>query len=137
MVDEQRKNLNTLCDRLEDGTYKQGANVLRNLFDGFCCLGVACDIANPNGWREFGYCHIMYDKIAFAPEVIQKEFGFTQSCDFVFTRNQVDKYGIKTMYTNRKVSLTEINDSGATFKQIAALIRGEILCQPQQTNVET
>jgi len=46
---------------LRSGTYAQTQNVLRN-HEGFCCLGVLCDLVDPDGWQEpngdetkFGY----------------------------------------------------------------------------------
>jgi hypothetical protein len=37
---------------LRSGDYKQGAHRLRTVNDCFCCLGVLCDIINPDGWVE-------------------------------------------------------------------------------------
>ena len=36
---------------LRSGEYKQTGNVLRNL-DGFCCLGVLCDILDSGKWNN-------------------------------------------------------------------------------------
>lgn len=38
---------------LRSGVYSQTSEKLRN-GDSFCCLGVACDIWNPDGWRMGG-----------------------------------------------------------------------------------
>lgn len=32
--------------------YKQGAGGLRNLSDEYCCLGVLCDVVDPEGWAR-------------------------------------------------------------------------------------
>ena len=41
-------------EALRSGDYKQGRNALKQ--DGcFCCLGVLCDIIDPNGWNEYGH----------------------------------------------------------------------------------
>lgn len=40
---------------LRSGEYEQGRNYLCNDHSGdytFCCLGVLCDLINPNGWRS-------------------------------------------------------------------------------------
>ena len=36
---------------LRSGDYKQGKYALRKSNGTFCCLGVACDINDPNGWE--------------------------------------------------------------------------------------
>lgn len=36
-------------EALRSGKYRQGTRALRS-DRGFCCLGVACDIIDPNGW---------------------------------------------------------------------------------------
>lgn len=35
---------------LRSGKYEQGVCVLRSMTDQFCCLGVLCDVVNPDGW---------------------------------------------------------------------------------------
>lgn len=37
-------------DALESGDYQQGQRFLHPTPDTFCCLGVMCDLANPEGW---------------------------------------------------------------------------------------
>ena len=37
---------------LRSGKYKQGRACLRSSNDEFCCLGVLCDLYDPNGWIE-------------------------------------------------------------------------------------
>lgn len=37
---------------LRSGEYKQGIGVLRSMDDHFCCLGVLCDVVNPEGWAS-------------------------------------------------------------------------------------
>lgn len=37
---------------LRSGNYKQGSGQLRNGDNECCCLGVLCDIADPNGWTD-------------------------------------------------------------------------------------
>ena len=38
--------------RLKSGIYEQGKRVLRNRDNKYCCLGVLCDIINPDGWKK-------------------------------------------------------------------------------------
>lgn len=36
---------------LRSGRYTQGTGRLRSVADEFCCLGVLCDLKDPDGWR--------------------------------------------------------------------------------------
>lgn len=38
---------------LRSGEYEQCAGTLRN-DSGMCCLGVLCDVVNPEGWKKHG-----------------------------------------------------------------------------------
>lgn len=38
-------------EALRSGKYKQGLNLLRK-GDEFCCMGVACDLIDPSGWKK-------------------------------------------------------------------------------------
>lgn len=38
-------------DALESGDYTQGQRFLHPTPATYCCLGVLCDLANPNGWQ--------------------------------------------------------------------------------------
>jgi len=46
-----RKRVADLIDALTNGEYKQCQNALRG-DEGFCCLGVASDVFDPDGWLE-------------------------------------------------------------------------------------
>lgn len=39
---------------LRSGKYKQGVGCLRDSTDRMCCLGVLCDLVDPNGWIDDG-----------------------------------------------------------------------------------
>lgn len=42
-------------EALRSGKYKQGKHALRRVYAGsdeFCCLGVLCDVAHPDAWRD-------------------------------------------------------------------------------------
>ena len=41
---------------LRSGDYKQGKGRLRDSKDRFCCLGVACDLIDPNAWDQYTGC---------------------------------------------------------------------------------
>lgn len=44
-------------EALRSGRYKQGRTLLRSIDDEYCCLGVLCDIVDPDGWinHKAGY----------------------------------------------------------------------------------
>ena len=42
----------TWVAELRSGKYKQGQNVLRSEDNEYCCLGVLCELIDPNSWGE-------------------------------------------------------------------------------------
>lgn len=56
---------------LRSGKYEQTKETLRDN-NGFCCLGVLCDILDPGGWNELGVDE--KEKHKYAPNVYGKEF---------------------------------------------------------------
>jgi hypothetical protein len=112
---------------LRSGKYKQASGQLKTE-DGFCCLGVLCDVYDPSNWivaddldlgednQEWhykismrgGYTSIMKDVL---PEEIADAAGLSR-------QNPEVPYGIDGGMS----SLAVINDSGASFAQIADLI---------------
>lgn len=36
---------------LRSGSYKQGKYTLRDIGNNFCCLGVLCDVVDPDRWE--------------------------------------------------------------------------------------
>lgn len=49
---EQRAWRRKWSKALRSGKYKQGKGRLKDSEGRFCCLGVACDLADPKGWCE-------------------------------------------------------------------------------------
>lgn len=43
---------NKWLEALRSGNYKQGQKVLRSQDNKFCCLGVLCDIMDPEAWNN-------------------------------------------------------------------------------------
>ncbi len=65
MTPQQRENVRKWVEALRSGKYQQGEGALRihtpGEKDRFCCLGVACDALNPEGWHStegFGDEHV-------------------------------------------------------------------------------
>lgn len=111
---------------LRSGKYFQASGALRTE-DGYCCLGVLCDVYDSSKWTlatdedfgdesiewhystEFnGFNNVMKDVL---PDAVMEAAGLD-------LHNPEVPYGID----GTKTSLAVINDSGATFKQIADLI---------------
>lgn len=86
---------------LRSGEYKQGRNLLRSNTDHYCCLGVLCDILNPNGWEKSGDSYSMNGKTEYLPEDIQLE-------------SMVAK--------DKEEKLAYFNDKGTPFSEIAKWI---------------
>lgn len=78
---------------LRSGKYRQGENQLR-VGDRFCCLGVACDLEDPDEWDG----NVYRDSVTFLPEDVRDEYGFSEG---------------------EESFLTLMNDSGKSFAEIA------------------
>jgi len=111
---------------LRSGKYIQTSGALRTE-DGYCCLGVLCDVYDSENWtlapheelgheseewhyqtKSRGYTNVMKDVL---PDQV------VEAADLDLHNPEVP-YGID----GTRTSLAVINDSGATFKQIADLI---------------
>lgn len=111
-MNQERAQL--LIAALESGEYEQGQFALRNSANGFCCLGVACDlyaehVPDAPKWVNFRY---MGDGVILSREV-QEWFGFYDACG-----KFKDQFAI-----DGDTSLMELNDNGVDFKTIAGVIR--------------
>jgi hypothetical protein len=89
-------------EALRSGNYKQTTGCLRN-GDGFCCLGVLCDIVDPEGWGNGSSLGIPYRHGNFIPDA-----------------KTLQLVGIESGASTEIRHLTEMNDnSGNTFSDIA------------------
>lgn len=97
---------------LRSGKYPQIQRALRNR-DGFCCLGVACDLIDPFGWRDGGLEGSYFNgRSDYLPWNARK---FYESAEVGLFLNLQDR-------EERWISLAGLNDSGFTFPQIADVI---------------
>jgi hypothetical protein len=127
---------------LESGDYKQGANRLHYMdAEGskFCCLGVLCDLAVKAGvtvsyevpcsihekQADGSTKKINTTQIEYGEEVDRSGFGLPRS---VSSWARISGDGTRWVFTSSVdgLSLSELNDNGATFKTIAGLIRQAI-----------
>ena len=113
MTAEQKANW---IAALRSGKYKQGKRALRQPIDGggdsYCCLGVLCDITPGVTWAcnwklwEASYCGETHSAVL--PETLAEKLG-------------IDKRG-ELGLCEGLCELTDENDAGATFAEIADLI---------------
>lgn len=103
---------------LESGEYQQTAGVLRDA-NGFCCLGVACDLAVKAGVpvkvtppRDSADCWYYNDIDGVLPKAVQGWLGL---------KEDIGEY--RSDDSGRALSLSAVNDSGASFAEIAQTIR--------------
>lgn len=108
---------------LESGAYPQTQKTLRD-WDGFCCLGVLCDvyreITGKGEWRETAGGYDFYPDpenapcdygSSYPPVAVREYFGLD------------DESGSYRDYDSSLDCLTNRNDSGSDFKEIAQIIR--------------
>ena len=121
--EETQSNRNDWINALRSGKYKQHFNALSNRDNtAFCCLGVACEISGLGKWDKDTYSvkdtetNQYITDASILPEPIKDWLGLS------------DKSGDYTPDNNNKkglFSLTELNDAGTTFQDIAELIERE------------
>ena len=105
---------------LESGEYKQAKGKLKT-YEGFCCLGVLCDLAIKDGsgmrWDKHtnlkvGSAEHYYDLMP--PGFLCEYLGLTE-CD--------NNHVYASYSPVKAVELAEMNDAGDTFEEIAKHIR--------------
>ena len=103
-------------EALESGEYAQSKDCLCD-GEGFCCLGVACDVFGMTGVENSAGRYLFDGKETYAPKGVAKKLRL---------RNQMGSTTVPVAYrpsTRNCYSLADANDMGATFKQIARAIR--------------
>lgn len=91
---------------LRSGEYKQITGFLR-YEEGFCCLGVLCDLANSKGWRQNKNAGFTYAATASITHPISLPFEVGHN------------YGIPNAVMRK---LAYMNDEGRDFSEIADYI---------------
>lgn len=104
---------------LESGKYQQGQGLLRDGDDQFCCLGVACDIVRDHlgDWEVYPAVGVK-PTWAFAARE-NKTWAVSQSRSDLPSVVR-EHYGLSN---ERQHELIALNDNGAPFSAIAALVR--------------
>ncbi len=110
-------------DALKSGRYQQSRKRLRTV-DGFCCLGVLCDISGQGQWvlddNDFGaYLISTTISLVMIPTEMRSFVGF--SPDGCFTSQFRVFLGLYNL-DDLPITLAKMNDSGETFEKIANVI---------------
>ena len=98
-------------EALESGNFQQGRAAL-NKQGAFCCLGIACEIFKDElglSYRETDSLGFYDDCSGFPPERVAEHLGL------------YNRYGGNC--AKNQPSLAERNDQGATFKEIAEILK--------------
>lgn len=107
---------------LRSGEFKQGSGTLRTTNDEFCCLGVLCELAVEDGVVESIPSHVhnyLYGKgmhTAYPPAEVLEWAGLNVSDPAVPVPTKDNAYR----------TLASLNDSGASFKEVAAVISSRL-----------
>lgn len=128
-----------LAAALEGGEYKQGRERLRDMEDGMCCLGVACDLyAKEHGaeglWNTSSEgAHYFGSDAHVPPAAVQEWLGFSTNMGCfaegpaevleAMQADILDGENAISQQLHMATCLTELNDRGMTFPQIANFIR--------------
>lgn len=97
---------------LRSGDYKQGKFHLKTKGNEYCCLGVLCDIVDPEGWQDF--CCIFYHRL----EINEDNNGYPG-----LGRKASRK--LKVSFEEMK-DLAYMNDNGHSFETIAKWIEQNV-----------
>ena len=113
---------------LRSGDYEKTTRHLRTK-NGFCCLGVACDLyekATGKGKWKLGYYTYLPSVYAFHsgyPGTSYKDEAFPAAVmRWIGLRDAIGEYSISPSIRN---SLTNNNDNGSSFAEIADVIESE------------
>lgn len=113
---------------LETGAYSQARHHLR-IGNSYCCMGVACDLIYPDGWVPFegGYGFSLPNEKGqimstneFILPAIRRVYGGMGPLGFYVDGRFPDGDG--GSLDIKHLSLTALNDLGATFKELAEIL---------------
>jgi len=107
-------------EALESGNYKRCIGKLCNISnseESFCCLGVASELlCSQENKVDKEDCRHYENEDVYAPLTVASKLKLNNSIGTIAT-NKIKGY------RKKETSLTQFNDSGMTFKEIAKFIR--------------
>lgn len=137
-----RENIQTWVDALRSGEYSQTTGTLRSsgYYDpksgpAYCCLGVACDVSGLGEWStEMDHDGEYLSNGGFLPSLVVNHFGLDEIDGWdppvpleVARRFAPEATKRATESWCGVISLSTLNDNGATFLQIADIIEAVFL----------
>jgi hypothetical protein len=124
-VKERLEMFEKWVEALRSGEYKQTTEVLRSREgDCYCCLGVLCNLIDPTTWdRPFFYAGWSWNNEPGEglPELVAELYGIEEGPATVPSGEKI------TIRDISDDSLAGLNDSGATFAEIADVIEAEFI----------
>ena len=110
-------------EALRSGRYTQAKEQLHIKDDGFCCLGVLCDVLDPTQWKdEYGAMYYCGERSTLPDNILMTvELGANRCVSIPSRVHLAVGYGVSSAKT-----LAEMNDRGATFEEIADIIEKEL-----------
>lgn len=110
---------------LRSGEYRQGKNMLQNTNGTYCCLGVACEVARKHGIE-------VQDRYVKVND--HRTIKVLRGLDLCTQGPVRQAFGITECgQLSDDSCLSELNDSGATFSEIADIIEKELINEPRIT----
>jgi hypothetical protein len=103
-------------DALLSGKYPQGQNLLRSE-QGYCCLGVACDLFDKKGWEPV-IAGMSYDYTGYSallPPAVAGWLGLDRVAR-----------DVRVYYKGKPTYVSTLNDRGVPFDMIAGLIINQL-----------
>lgn len=114
---------------LRNGSYRQGQHVLRTPHDEYCCLGVLCDLVQPEQWRDIGETFWWDDNSNQKIRSVGYSHGEFLSRDVAFPAMDLLDSLIDDLSPLERVSFIDqcrnlawMNDDGKSFAEIADYI---------------
>lgn len=112
-------------DALRSGEYKQGKEMLRTQDNSYCCLGVLCDVVDPDGWDLAWFTYGDHSSEVALPKGLAAEL-FGSYRPFNDSEREVPNQEGVLPFKGRDggtLYLSILNDEdGLTFDQIADVI---------------
>lgn len=125
-----RENMTKLVEALESGLYPRVGGILRDVDEkgetvGFCCAGVACDVSGVGTWEreDRGLHGFSYHTEGSSPASALLPLAVAE---WLGIEGNVSCYWLPMSAPNEQHEVAtgvSANDSGWTFKQIAARLR--------------
>lgn len=117
-------------EALRSGKYKQGKLCLRDQDNAFCCLGVLCDLVDPDKWfreedKDTGPIYWNYgdkldnDPLSYALPPLEARLFWNDKGDSQNTFPVASPEGI--------FDIDELNDKEYTFDQLADIIEAQVV----------